>query len=90
MASHDNAEGFTRLLSTLMEPNRLWAKDAPVLVLGVTNRDFNHAARANRHAMYDLGQAVANLTFEASALGLQVHQMGGFDSSGFPPTQRRT
>ena len=28
---------------------------------------------------YDLGQAVADLTFQASALGLHVHQMGGFD-----------
>ncbi len=30
---------------------------------------------------YDLGQSVAHLTIQASALGLAVHQMGGFDAS---------
>jgi nitroreductase len=81
VATREDAEGFTRLLSTLVEPNRQWAQNAPVLILGVTKRDFIHADLANRHAMYDLGQGVANLTLEASTLGLQVHQMGGFDSA---------
>ena len=31
------------------------------------------------HALYDLGLAVAHLTTQATALGLAVHQMGGFD-----------
>lgn len=79
VAKREDAEGYTRLLSTMVEPNREWAQKAPVLILGVAKQDFNHVARANRFAMYDLGQAVANLIFEASALGLQVHQMGGFD-----------
>ena len=30
--------------------------------------------------MHDVGIAVANLTIQAVSLGLQVHQMGGFDS----------
>ncbi len=34
------------------------------------------------HAWYDTGQAVAHLTVEAAALGLAVHQMGGFDREG--------
>lgn len=79
LATRKDAESYTRLLSTLVEPNREWAQRAPVLILGVAKLDFNHIARPNRHALYDLGQAVANLTFEATVLGLSIHQMGGFD-----------
>jgi hypothetical protein len=34
------------------------------------------------YAAYDLGQAVASLTVQAQALGLQVHQFAGFDHAG--------
>jgi len=79
VARREDAEGYNRLLSTLMEANRQWAAQAPVLILAVAKLDFDHAPRPNRHAFYDLGQAVANLTVQATALELRVHQMGGFD-----------
>ena len=67
------------LLETLVEANRRWAKDAPVLVLGLARTHFARSGKPNRHAFYDLGQAVAHLTVEAAAAGLAVHQMAGFD-----------
>jgi nitroreductase len=79
LATREDAEGYNRVLSTLVDANRQWAQQAPVLVLAVAKLDFTHVARANRHAFYDLGQAVASLTVQASAAGLYVHQMGGFD-----------
>jgi nitroreductase len=79
VATREDAEGYNRLLSTLMEANRQWATQAPVLILAVAKLDFDHVARPNRHAFYDLGQAVADLTVQATALGLSIHQMGGFD-----------
>ncbi len=79
VATREDAEGYNRLLSTLMDVNRQWAQQAPVLILAVAKLDFNHVARANRHALYDLGQAVAHLTIQATALDLHIHQMGGFD-----------
>ena len=79
LATRDDAEGYNRLLSTLMDANQKWARLAPVLILAVAQLDYDHVARPNRHAHYDLGQAVAHLTVEATALGLYVHQMGGFD-----------
>ncbi len=79
VATREDAEGFNRLLSALMDVNRQWAQQAPVLILAVAKLDYNHVARANRHAFYDVGQAVANLTVEATALDLRIHQMGGFD-----------
>lgn len=79
VAAREDAEGFNRLLSTLMDVNQQWARQAPVLILAVAKLDFDHVARANRHAFYDLGQAVANLTVQATALDMHIHQMGGFD-----------
>ena len=79
VATREDAEGYNRLLSTLVDANRQWAVQAPVLILAVAKLDFDHVARPNRHAFYDLGQAVAHLTVQAMALDLRIHQMGGFD-----------
>ena len=79
VATREDAKGYTRLLSTLVEPNRQWAQQALVLILTVAKLDFDHVARPNRHAFYDLGQAVANFTVQATSLDLHIHQMGGFD-----------
>ncbi len=70
---------FEKLLSALSEGNRVWAKDVPVLVLSVVQRE-RAAGRPNPWAAYDVGQAVAHLSMQAGALGLFVHQMGGFDA----------
>ncbi|MGO8818760.1 MAG: nitroreductase family protein [Terriglobia bacterium] len=79
VATREDAEGYNRLLSTLVDVNRQWAQRAPVLILAVAKLDYDHVARPNRHAFYDLGQAVANLTVQATALDMHIHQMGGFD-----------
>ena len=79
VATREDAEGYNRLLSTLVDANRQWAVQAPVLLLAVAKLDYSHVARPNRHALYDLGQAVADLTLQATALDLRIHQMGGFD-----------
>jgi len=80
VATRDNPEDYDRLLNTLVEFNRQWAGQAPVLALGVAKLAFDRDGRTNRHAWYDLGQAVADLTVQATAEGLSVHQMAGFDA----------
>ena len=79
VATREDGEGYNRLLSTLVDVNRQWAQQSPVLILAVAKNDFDHVPRPNRHALYDLGQAVANLTTQATSLDLYIHQMGGFD-----------
>lgn len=79
VATRENTAEYLRLLSVLAAGNAQWAQQAPVLVLSVAKLDFDHKGRPNRHAFYDVGQAVAHLTVEATALGLAVHQMAGFD-----------
>ncbi len=78
VTSRENPAAFEKLLGTLGERNQLWAKNAPVLVLSITKSE-REPGKPNAWAGYDLGQSVAHLSVQASALGLYVHQMGGFD-----------
>jgi len=80
VATRQDPEAFERLLETLTERNRQWALHAPVLVLSVAKLEFTHNGQPNRHAFYDVGQAAAYLTLQATELGLYVHQMAGFDA----------
>lgn len=75
-AREDRAE-FDRVLSCLVEANRRWARNASVLILAVAKLRFDRDGRPNRAAHHDLGAAAANLSLEATARGLSVHQMGG-------------
>lgn len=74
--------GWRNALSILSEKNSQWAKNAPVLILSAAKHNFSHNGKANRWAMYDAGAASASLCLQAVALGLVVHQMGGFDVAG--------
>ena len=77
VAARENATEFGRLLSCLVEANQVWAKAAPVLVLGVVSLRFARNQKDNRAAVHDLGLAAGNLVVEATARGLSVHQMIG-------------
>lgn len=77
---NSDLESWATALDTLAEKNRLWAKNAPVLILAVAMANFTHNGSPNRWAIYDTGAASANLSLQAQALGLVLHQMGGFDA----------
>ena len=74
----NSPETYQAILSTLNPGNAEWAKSAPVLLISVMNALRTNGKR-NRWAPYDLGQAVANLATQATAEGLFIHQMGGFN-----------
>jgi nitroreductase len=77
----NNDETYKKIFDTLVEFNQLWAKTAPVLMLAIGNtRSLKDPSKPNNIFKYDVGQAVAHLTFQATADGLYVHQMGGFDT----------
>lgn len=79
IATRDNPTEFDRLLSCLAEGNQEWSKSAPVLMISVAKLNFERNGTENRHAFHDVGAAEANLATQATALGLYVHQMAGFD-----------
>lgn len=77
VATKDNPEAFEKLLSCLVDANQTWAQAAPVLAIGCTRLNFEHNEKPNAACLHDLGLASANLTLEATARGLHVHQMIG-------------
>jgi len=76
----EDTEGYQRLLDCLVSFNQSWAGKAPVLMLSVVRNSFAKNDKPNAHAHHDVGLASENLTIQAQALGLAVHQMAGFDS----------
>lgn len=69
---------YERIAATLVPFNQAWALSAPVLMLAFAAGKTPHG-RTNHYAMFDLGQAVAQMAVQATALGLATHAMGGFE-----------
>ena len=70
---------YKGLLDLLSEANQVWASTAPMLVLPLAQVISTYKNRPNRLAFYETGMAVGNLLAQATAMGLLVHQMGGYD-----------
>jgi nitroreductase len=75
-----NAAWFELILSTLNESNRVWAKEGAMLTVVLSRKNFTHNGLPNKHAMHDTGLAISNLSIQATAAGIYLHQMGGFDN----------
>ncbi|MEM9530472.1 MAG: nitroreductase family protein [Pseudomonadota bacterium] len=75
----EDAAAWERAMSTLAGKNQLWARKAPVLLLVLADTLFRQNEKPNRWGEYDTGAAAENLHLQGVALGLVVHQMGGFD-----------
>ena len=69
-----------RLVAHLAGSSAAWAPAASILVANLAHRfvegtDWEYS----EFALYDLGQAVAHMTFQAQALGLSARQFRAFD-----------
>ena len=82
VARPDEPGEFERMLDCLISFNRTWAQRAGALVLSLVLPNFSIdgklQGKPNAHALHDVGLAVGQMTFQASALGLAVRQMAGF------------
>jgi nitroreductase len=78
---HRAPEQFAQALCFLFEGNQVWVQHAPLLLFALTNTRRTDG-RDHYQAQYDLGLAVAGLVAQATALGLNVRQMTGFDPAG--------
>lgn len=74
-----NTDSYQKIGETLDPFNRKWASKAPVLLIACGKKHFTRNNKNNPHFIYDVGQAMANLTLQATEEGLNVHQMAGFD-----------
>lgn len=74
----DSSELYNKLFDCLMPGNQGWAAAAPFLMLTLVQTEFTATGKPNRWAAHDLGLAIGNLTTQATAMDLYVHNMGGF------------
>lgn len=77
-ATRDQTELWNKLFECLNPGNKIWVKDAPLLILSLARKNFSRYPGANAHAMYDLGGANSFLSLQAVEFGLQVRQVAGF------------
>lgn len=77
LARSQDADAFAKLLSCLVEGNQAWARNAPVLMIGIAMLKLARTGKPNKAAHHDLGLAAGNMCVEATARGLFVHQMIG-------------
>ena len=78
VTTRDDADAYAKIVSCLSTSNQRWATKAWVLLIGIARDNFDVDGQpVNRFAQYDTGQAVQNIVLQATALGLNVRQMGG-------------
>jgi len=79
-ATLDQPELWGKIFDVLNENNKVWVKEAPLLIVSLARKNFTRNGQLNSSAKYDLGGANALLSLQAVELGLNVHQMGGFNT----------
>jgi nitroreductase len=72
-----------RLVRHLAKSSAAWAPSAGLLVANLSHRlvqdtDWDYS----EFCLYDLGQAVAHMSFQAQSLGMHVRQFRAFDRAG--------
>lgn len=75
----ENKNVFGNVVDILTGNNPEWAKEAQVLIISVLKKNLDYKNRPNGKALHDIGAANISIAIQASEMGLQVHQMGGFD-----------
>jgi nitroreductase len=73
-------EGFQKAFDCLSENNKKWVKNVPLLMLSCAGSIFGATGKPNRWTQHDTGAASVCMALQAVAIGLAVHQMGGFDA----------
>ena len=74
-----NTKYWDIFFSLLGEFNQQWVKNAAVLVVIISKKNFEHNNKPSVTHQFDAGAAWENLALEGSNRGLVVHGMEGFD-----------
>jgi len=72
-------EHWQTFLDLLVTANKVWAKNAAVLVVFISRKRFEHDNEASITHSYDCGAAWENFALQGFRQGLVVHGMEGFD-----------
>jgi nitroreductase len=78
-AKKEDEKAFAKLFDCLDDGNKKWANSAHVLMVSVMEKNFDFKNLPNGKALHDLGAANISIAIQAAEMGLQAHQMGGFN-----------
>jgi nitroreductase len=74
-----NTEHWDVLFNLLGEPNKVWCKNAAVLIVIVSKDSFDFNGKPSITHSFDAGAAWENLSLQGTIMDLVVHGMQGFD-----------
>jgi nitroreductase len=74
-----NTDYWPIFFDLLTEQNKIWAKNAAVLIVVISKTTFDYNEKPARTHSYDVGAAWENLAIQGSLKALVVHGMQGFD-----------
>jgi nitroreductase len=74
-----SSKHWDTFLDLLVEGNRVWAKNAAVLVVFISKTTFDYNGKISITHSFDAGAAWENLALQGSLKGYVVHGMEGFD-----------
>src|SRR5215510_8168969 len=72
-------EHWQTFFDLLVDANKVWAKNAAVLVLFISRKRFEHDNEPSITHSYDCGAVWENFALQGFQQGLVVHGMQGFD-----------
>jgi nitroreductase len=79
IATSADASAHAAAVACFGARNQRWAKDAPVLMFSLAATVFEGNAKPNAYAWHDTGAAGAQMSLQATALGLVIHTAGGIE-----------
>lgn len=74
-----NTSNWDKFFDLLVEQNKVWAKNAAVLVVVISRKTFSRNDKPNSVHAFDAGAAWENLALQGAHDGFVVHGMAGFD-----------
>jgi len=76
-ALKQDEDEFNAIHECLVEGNQDWTADVAALVITIVSVNYEKNGTKNTVRKHDLGLAIGNLTVQASAMGIHLHQMAG-------------
>jgi len=77
-----NTDYWPIFFDLLTEQNKIWAKNAAVLIVVISKKTFDYNEKPARTHSYDAGAAWENLALQGSLKALVIHGLQGFDYDG--------
>lgn len=74
-----NTPAWNTFFNLLVSANQEWAKNASVLVVVISRKNFEYNNKPSRTHSFDAGAACQNLALQGAHDNLVVHGMEGFD-----------